>query len=228
MQSRRELLRQAARIFTAMTTYSLLSESFFKVGQVAYGSVKTYSDLAVRSTAGTASPLTAAALVAGESFTGKITEATHTHAYIVTTEQLAQINAGQVITLTSSQGTDGSVPHRVTIDPARLLAGGNSLQVFESENGDLLALRLGQGAEPHFYVEGQEGLNPDSVKACLGAMSACQSEGAFTPMQLVKEISDRQIFGSVQKVQVSGETYVHVWATAQSGKSAKIVAKISK
>ena len=228
MQTRRELFRQAGRVFTSMTAISLIPESWLKVGHTAYAGVKSYSDLNVRSAAGTASPLTAAALASGQSFTGKITEGNHTHSYTVSPEQLAQINAGHVVTLTSSQGSDGSVPHRVTIDPARLLAGGSTVQVFESEHGELLAIRLGQGAQPYFYVEGSEGLNPESVKACLGTIAACQSEAAFSQMQLVKEISDRQIFGSVQRVQLTEESYLKVWATSQSGKTAKIVAKITK
>ena len=228
MITRRNLLVQGGNFAVAASLgEALLSKVLPKSGK-AYAAVKTYSDINVRSAAGTASPLLATNLISGMPYIGKITEATHTHTYDVTLDQIAQINAGQIVTLTSSRGSDNSGPHTVTINPATLVANGGSIKVFQSENGNLLSVRLGKGDQPFLYVEGTESLDPATVKTCLGVAANCQTESSFTKMDLVTEITDRQIFSSIDRVNVQGETLVHVWATTKSGSVAKIVAKVNK
>lgn len=227
MQSRRSLFVKAGNVLAALTVYQVLPKESLKVGETAYGAVKTFSDIRVRCI-GTVQPMLASDLIKGVAFTGKVDEGGHSHTYTVSPEQIAQINAGQVVTLRSSQGTDGSGPHTVTIDPTQLLPGGSSIQVFQSENGNMIALRLGKGPQPYLYVEGAQGLDPETVKVCIGLAASCQAEGSFSKMELISEIKDRQIFGSVQRIEVQGESLVHVWATTQSGAQTKVVAKISK
>jgi|GEM_PF-3999812 hypothetical protein len=226
MDTRRSLFRKAGNLVAALTVYQILPKSQLKVGEAAYGAVKTFSDLRVRCI-GTVQPILAADLIKGTAFTGRVDEGGHTHTYTVTPEQIAMINAGQVVQLRSSLGSDGSGAHNVTIDPAQLLPNGGSIQVFQSENGQLIGIRLGKGNQPYLYVEGTEGLDPATVKLCIGLAASCQAEGSFNRMQLIQEITNRQVFGSINRISVQGETLVHVWATTQSGVQTKIVAKIN-
>jgi len=227
MVTRRGIFKKAGNFIAAFAVYQVLPKDAFRIGETAYGAVKTFADIRVRCI-GTVQPLLATDLVKGVAFTGLVDEGGHTHTYTVSPEQIAQINAGQVVTLRSSNGTDGSGPHNVTIDPAQLLPNGGSIQVFQSENGNLIGLRLGKGDQPYLYVEGAEGLDAATVKLCIGLAAACQAEASFSKMELINEIQDRQIFSSINRINVQGESLVHVWATTQSGAAAKIVAKIGK
>jgi hypothetical protein len=227
MYTRRGIFQKAGNAALAVTIYQVLPFKTIRTGEKAFGAVKTFADLRVRCI-GTVTPLLATDLIKGVAFTGKVDEGNHTHTYTVTPEQIAQINAGQVVTFQSSRGTDNSNPHTVTIDPAALLANGQSVQVFQSENGNLVGIRLGKGEQPYLYVEGTEGLDPATVKLCIGLASACQAEGSFSKLELLSEITDRQVFSSINRVNVQGESLVHVWATTKTGTQAKIVAKINK
>ncbi len=225
--SRRSMFRSAGKLILAATIVELLPKSALRVGETAYGAVVTYSDINVRCI-GKTQPLLATDLIKGEAFKGKVDEGGHTHTYDVTKEQMDMIIAGKIVTLKSSVGSDGSGAHTVTIDPKALLAKGKTIKVFKSENGDRLAVRLGDSSQPYIYVEGAEELDATTVKMCLGLAAACQAETAFGKMEIVADIKDRQVFSSVDRVSVAGEQYVHVWATTKTGKAAKIIAKISK
>lgn len=228
MLTRRDILTQTGNLIVTSSIIAVIVPYFRRNNGVALAGVKVYKDIRVLG-AGTVTPLSAEAILRGTAFSGKLNEGSHTHSYSLSSDQIKQIAAGKVLKFDSGLASDGSGhKHTVTVNPANLLKGGKSVQVFESENADKIAARLGNGDQPYLYVEGTEDLDPATVKMCIGALAQCQSEKAFSILELVEGLKNRQVFGSVDHITIEDDTTIHIWAMTKSGKQAKIIATINR
>lgn len=202
------------------------AHSLFKSTEAQAG-IKIFKDLQIRSSAGTANNLLASELMAGLPVEKLITEGNHTHKIMVTADLIAKINAGETVQFPSEDGSDGSGPHRVTINPATLVNGGNSIEAFESEGADILGARLGKGETPFLYVAGQN-LKPDSIRYCIGDDACQKDESLLLPMEIYTGVDGKQIFSSKKKITFKDSDLIHIFAETVNGDIAKIIAKISK
>jgi len=228
MLTRRTLLASTGNLILASTAIGVAIPLLTKGQGKAFAGVRVYKDIRVVAI-GAVTPLSAAAIASGMPFSGKVDEGSHMHAYTLTAAQIKDITAGKTVKVDSGLASDGSGhKHTVTVNPATVLKGGATLKVFESENADLLAVKLGKGEEPYVYVEGAEELDPTTVKMCMGDLAVCQEDGNFSLLELVEGLNKRQVFSSIDHIAVQADSTIHVWATSKNGKVARIIATVNK
>ncbi len=225
---RRHFLKHTAKTGSSLGFYSYLGYQAFG-SSTAHATVKVFRDLQMTCGVGTTKTFAAENfLTAGDvTIAQGIVEGNHTHNVVVTAAQINMIIAGQVIRFPSAQGSDNSGPHNVTIDPAQVVAAGNSIEAFEAEGADIIGVVLGKGDAPFLYVSGQN-LKPGSLSYCIGG-SACQTpSGKIVALEAYTTKNGQDIFTSRDRLMINNGDLIHVFAETSTGSPVKVIAKVAK